>query len=500
MKFILAALLVFTSLFVSAQVNNFHIGKEAIDTAYVSGNTLYFKKGALIWSVTITSSGSGTVSSGNQYRLPYYAATGTTLSQLPTITGNRALTSDANGLPTHSSVTTAELNYMAGVTSAIQTQINLLNARADSVKSVVIDSVFRKNATYKANGDLVLKSDSIGSANNLLSISQNITDSTRRWVFTINEANFTLNNIGGTLQTSKGGVPTNGTTGQVLTKNSNTSYDASWITPSGGGLSSDTSTSINNRILDKVNISDTASMLAPYDEINIIKTIRERYQFLNEWTNNAGTAVTTGDAMFISQNGTGAGQTVVATTDQNEVGIAACATGTTATGRAVASMPASTLRFGGGEWTIEQRIWIPDLSTSAERFTILGGFFDVLTSPNQADGAYILYDEGGVSTGSTASANWQLVTCSNSTRTFTTTSTAVVEDAWIYLKTVVNAAGNSVSFFINGINVGTHTTNIPTSSGRETSYGHGILKSVGLLSRFVRCGYTAVQCNYTTPK
>lgn len=40
------------------------------------------------------------------------------------ITANRALISDANGIPTHSSVTNAELGYVSGVTSSIQTQIN----------------------------------------------------------------------------------------------------------------------------------------------------------------------------------------------------------------------------------------------------------------------------------------------------------------------------------------------------------------------------------------
>jgi len=68
--------------------------------------------------------GSGTVSSGTQYRLGYYASTGTTISEAGAITAARALISDANGVPTHSSVTDTELGYVSGVTSAIQTQLN----------------------------------------------------------------------------------------------------------------------------------------------------------------------------------------------------------------------------------------------------------------------------------------------------------------------------------------------------------------------------------------
>lgn len=40
------------------------------------------------------------------------------------ITANRALISDANGIPTHSAVTNTELGFVSGVTSAIQTQLN----------------------------------------------------------------------------------------------------------------------------------------------------------------------------------------------------------------------------------------------------------------------------------------------------------------------------------------------------------------------------------------
>lgn len=50
---------------------------------------------------------------------------GSTLAEAAAITAARALISDSNGIPTHSSVTSTELGYVAGVTSAIQTQLNL---------------------------------------------------------------------------------------------------------------------------------------------------------------------------------------------------------------------------------------------------------------------------------------------------------------------------------------------------------------------------------------
>lgn len=71
--------------------------------------------------------GSGTVNSGTQYRLAYYASTGTAVSQLSAITASRVLVSDTNGLPTHSTVTTTTLGYL-DATSSIQTQLNAKQA------------------------------------------------------------------------------------------------------------------------------------------------------------------------------------------------------------------------------------------------------------------------------------------------------------------------------------------------------------------------------------
>ena len=72
--------------------------------------------------------GSGTVNSGTQYRIAYYATTGTAVSEASAITAARALKSDANGVPTHFDTSTdpsiTELTYVKGVTSSIQTQIN----------------------------------------------------------------------------------------------------------------------------------------------------------------------------------------------------------------------------------------------------------------------------------------------------------------------------------------------------------------------------------------
>ena len=72
--------------------------------------------------------GSGTVNTGTANTLAYYPSTGTTVDDLTAITANRALISDANGLPIAATTTATEIGYVNGVTSAIQTQINTKQA------------------------------------------------------------------------------------------------------------------------------------------------------------------------------------------------------------------------------------------------------------------------------------------------------------------------------------------------------------------------------------
>jgi uncharacterized protein (DUF2147 family) len=106
-------------------------GSAALNTtaSATSALTGFYDGSAWTWWSDQTSA-AGTINTGNQYRIPYYSTsgTGTALSENAAITANRALASDANGLPTHSATTATELGYVSGVTSAIQTQLNAKQA------------------------------------------------------------------------------------------------------------------------------------------------------------------------------------------------------------------------------------------------------------------------------------------------------------------------------------------------------------------------------------
>lgn len=187
-----------------------------------------------------------------------------------------------------------------------------------------------------------------------------------------------------------------------------------------------------------------------------------------------------GDVTILSSGGT---TTNVVPDADNRQGVIQFGTGTVATNRIFTGSVATTISVSSGRLIYSTDIRIPTLSTSTERFQFLAGFFGTQTAITQANGVYFLYDEGGASTGSTASANWQLVTTSNSIRTYQVTSIPIVANTWYNLTLDINASGTSVLFYINGTLVGTITTNIPNTIARAVSFGNFINKTVGTTAR-----------------
>lgn len=174
-------------------------------------------------------------------------------------------------------------------------------------------------------------------------------------------------------------------------------------------------------------------------------------------------------------------------------GIANMHTSTSATGRATVYSANAAMIAGGGEMTFEAAVYIPDLSTSGERFIIRAGFMSS-TSVDPPSGAWFEYDES-------TSANWRICTGKNTSRTKTTTSSAVPEDTWQTLKVVINAAATSVEFFINGVSVGTIATTLPTDVAQDY-FGSavGIIKSAGTTARAVWVDYVTLAKTFTTPR
>lgn len=176
------------------------------------------------------------------------------------------------------------------------------------------------------------------------------------------------------------------------------------------------------------------------------------------------------------------------------VGVVQGTTGSTSSGLA-AYYPATInwIRVGQGKqvkWASKVRV--EDLSTSTQRYTVRTGLMSSNLAGAQADGIYFEYVEG-------TSNFWRMVCAKDNTRTETDTDITVAADTWYELAFVVNAAGTSVEFFIDGVSKGTVTTNIPTGSADGISPIGGIVKTVGTTARVWYVDYVMMLAPRITP-
>lgn len=112
---------------------------------------------------------------------------------------------------------------------------------------------------------------------------------------------------------------------------------------------------------------------------------------------------------------------------------------------------------GGGVLAVNWVINIQTLSNSTNRYLLYVGTSDI-NSAEPNNGFYFVYSDN------LNSGDWVLKTANGATRTTQNTSVAV-GTGWINLGVVVNAAGTSVSYFINGAQVGSAiSTNIPANA------------------------------------
>jgi hypothetical protein len=135
----------------------------------------------------------------------------------------------------------------------------------------------------------------------------------------------------------------------------------------------------------------------------------------------------------------------------------------------------TTIVLGGSTVRYEMKVAIPTLSDGTQSFIIRIGLHNATTSTAPTNGVFFEYDQAN-------SANWRIRCAQNNTYTTTTTSTAV-GTGWTLLACEINAAGTSAEFFVNGVSIGTVTTNIPTTTTYPVSPTLQIIKTLGTTSR-----------------
>jgi len=191
----------------------------------------------------------------------------------------------------------------------------------------------------------------------------------------------------------------------------------------------------------------------------------------------------------------------------NQIGFCQYQTGTTATGYATHTnegFVGAQFFFGGGAWVFETFVNVETLSDAGNRFRFIAGFGNSATNAAEGNGAFFTYDEGATQNGTAASPNWQTQTCVGSVRTLTTTTSVVTAGAWTKLRIEINAAATSVTFYVNGTLVATHTTNIPkwlnANNPRGFNVKQSIAKTIGTTTRSVFCDYLGYENILTTPR
>lgn len=172
--------------------------------------------------------------------------------------------------------------------------------------------------------------------------------------------------------------------------------------------------------------------------------------------------------------------TYVDPANSGSMGVIHLQTGTTATGMASFYCFESGVAFGTGELRLAFRCTVDLLSKASEEFSTSFGFHDTLSPAagfDATDGAYFRYLR-------TVDGDfWACITANNGSRTKTVTAVAPAVGVMHRFDIWVDEAALSVWFFIDGVQVALHATNIPTASGRQTGIGAKILKSNGTTSR-----------------
>lgn len=181
-------------------------------------------------------------------------------------------------------------------------------------------------------------------------------------------------------------------------------------------------------------------------------------------------AATSNVDMVFGTNGTGAAWAQVANWATGTVGVTQADLGTTTTGRVtLGSTNTNIVSVNAGTILWSARIQLPNLSDATNTYTLRGGLMSSF-SAEPSNGIYFRYTHG------TNSGKFEAVTRAAGTETATDTGITAAASTTYDLDIVVNAAGTSVSFMINGTVVATNSTNIPSGA---MGYNLGVIRSAG---------------------
>lgn len=251
-----------------------------------------------------------------------------------------------------------------------------------------------------------------------------------------------------------------GSNGQVLTADSTEATGVKWATPASGvtdhtlltNIGTNTHAQIDSHLaLTDEHIDWTAADAGVIDESNFPDP--STYWYFHAPYINGSTAITP-----YVQSASGTGAACVANTSNLTAGrgpsTLICTTGSTSTGYASGSLAgfkiaADTLGSFGALFR--------NLSDATDEYIIRVGFISSKTSAAVTNGIWFEYNR-------LTSTNWLICSNGGSGPTQTDSGIAASASTWYDLKFRFNAAGTSISYWINGTSAGSVTTNLPDST------------------------------------
>lgn len=152
-----------------------------------------------------------------------------------------------------------------------------------------------------------------------------------------------------------------------------------------------------------------------------------------------------------------------------------------------ASAGSNHVVLGGGETVFETMVYLSALSDATNTYTFYAGFNN---NANQTLGTvYLTFSY----THSANSGQWQGLSLTGGTSTTMNSTSAVAAATWYRLTIVVNAAGTLATFYVNGVSIGTISTNLPTSAA--SNYMQAMwtawVRSAGTTSTYLVYDYIA---------
>lgn len=361
-----------------------------------------------------------------------------TTSSLAALTANKAAVTNGIGIITTSTTTDTEIGFVAGVTSAIQTQLN---------NKQPLDATLTALAALDGTTGVVVETAA---------------DTFTKRTITGTASQITVSNGTGVAGNPTISLPNTGTAGTFAAPSSITTDAQGRIT------------------------SMTAGTAFPPDPTTI-SVLFDDWIANTEAGNIGWTTVSSGTGAGGTANGSGA------EVFNRAQGVAILSTGTTTTGRCSIHLDTP---MGFGYTTIAQqwRMIVGVLSDGTNTYTLKFGFGDTPSGAGiaQTNGTSFSYD-------STVSANWLTNTTQAGVTTQTITATPVATSGFHTFRININVAGTSVAFIIDNVLVATHTTNIP---GFEQFLGPiiKISKSAGTTARTVDFDYFWQRLDWSTPR